>query len=69
MAVYSDGSYNTPKGVFFSFPVTCSKGEFTIVSYEHVVVSSRVAPPLKSARLAMFMTSLLRVLIPACIVL
>lgn len=26
MAVFSDGSYNTPAGVMFSFPVKCSKG-------------------------------------------
>merc|ERR1712226_1195802 len=31
MAVFSDGSYNTPPGVMFSFPVTCSQGRWTIV--------------------------------------
>jgi len=31
MGVFSDGSYNTPVGVMFSFPVRCSKGTWTIV--------------------------------------
>lgn len=31
MAVFSDGSYNTPKGVMYSFPVTCKGGKWTIV--------------------------------------
>lgn len=32
MAVPSDGSYNVPKGLVFSFPVTISKsGEYAIV--------------------------------------
>ncbi|KAL6970562.1 Lymphocyte antigen 86 [Sarracenia purpurea var. burkii] len=31
MGVYSDGSYNVPAGLIYSFPVTCSKGEWTIV--------------------------------------
>ncbi|GAM24343.1 hypothetical protein SAMD00019534_075180 [Acytostelium subglobosum LB1] len=31
MAVASDGSYNVPKGLIFSFPVTCSGGEWNIV--------------------------------------
>lgn len=31
MAVFSDGSYNTPVGVMFSFPVRCSKGNWEIV--------------------------------------
>eukprot|EP00245_Coleochaete_scutata_P015154 TRINITY_DN6646_c0_g1_i1.p1 TRINITY_DN6646_c0_g1~~TRINITY_DN6646_c0_g1_i1.p1 ORF type:complete len:357 (-),score=80.59 TRINITY_DN6646_c0_g1_i1:373-1371(-) len=31
MGVYSDGSYGAPKGVNFSFPVTCADGEWTIV--------------------------------------
>ncbi|EFA76347.1 malate dehydrogenase [Heterostelium album PN500] len=31
MAVCSDGSYNVPKGLIFSFPVTCRGGEWTIV--------------------------------------
>merc|ERR1719427_474290 len=31
MGVFSDGSYNTPVGVMFSFPVTCSGGRWSIV--------------------------------------
>jgi len=31
MAIPSDGSYNVPKGLVFSFPVTCAGGETTIV--------------------------------------
>ncbi|KYQ93768.1 malate dehydrogenase [Tieghemostelium lacteum] len=31
MAVYSDGSYNVPKGLIYSFPVTCHNGEWSIV--------------------------------------
>ncbi|KAF2074403.1 hypothetical protein CYY_004299 [Polysphondylium violaceum] len=31
MAVISDGSYNVPKGLIFSFPVTCRNGEWSIV--------------------------------------
>jgi len=31
MAVVSDGSYDIPKGIVFSFPVTCKNGEYKIV--------------------------------------
>ena len=31
MGVFSDGSYSTPVGVMFSFPVTCSGGRWSIV--------------------------------------
>ncbi|XP_066343539.1 malate dehydrogenase, cytoplasmic-like [Miscanthus floridulus] len=31
MGVYSDGSYGVPEGIFYSFPVTCDKGEWSIV--------------------------------------
>ncbi|KAL6903812.1 hypothetical protein ACP4OV_004625 [Aristida adscensionis] len=31
MGVYSDGSYGVPQGIFYSFPVTCEKGEWSIV--------------------------------------
>jgi malate dehydrogenase len=31
MGVYSDGSYNVPAGLIYSFPVTCSGGEWKIV--------------------------------------
>jgi len=32
MAVCSDGSYDIPKGLIYSFPVTCRGGEWSIVS-------------------------------------
>ncbi|KAL6005044.1 hypothetical protein ACLOJK_005604 [Asimina triloba] len=31
MGVYSDGSYGIPPGLIYSFPVTCEKGEWSIV--------------------------------------
>lgn len=31
MGVVSDGSYNTPKGLVYSFPVTCKDGQWSIV--------------------------------------
>eukprot|EP00262_Sarcandra_glabra_P004033 TRINITY_DN14_c0_g1_i1.p1 TRINITY_DN14_c0_g1~~TRINITY_DN14_c0_g1_i1.p1 ORF type:complete len:332 (-),score=65.27 TRINITY_DN14_c0_g1_i1:283-1278(-) len=31
MGVYSDGSYDIPAGLIYSFPVTCCNGEWTIV--------------------------------------
>ncbi|KAG5236352.1 malate dehydrogenase [Salix suchowensis] len=31
MGVYSDGSYNVPSGLIYSFPVTCRNGEWKIV--------------------------------------
>ena len=31
MAIPSDGSYDIPEGVVFSFPVTCHQGEYNIV--------------------------------------
>ncbi|KAL5701924.1 malate dehydrogenase [Ranunculus cassubicifolius] len=31
MGVYSDGSYNVPAGLIYSFPVTCESGEWKIV--------------------------------------
>ncbi|GFZ10740.1 lactate/malate dehydrogenase family protein [Actinidia rufa] len=31
MGVYSDGSYNVPAGLIYSFPVTCCNGQWTIV--------------------------------------
>jgi malate dehydrogenase len=34
MGVYSDGSYGVPEGIFYSFPVTCEKGEWSIVQGE-----------------------------------
>jgi len=31
MGVFSDGSYDTPAGVMFSFPVTIQQGKWSIV--------------------------------------
>jgi len=31
MGVVSDGSYDIPKGLIFSFPVTCENGTYQIV--------------------------------------
>ena len=31
MGVFSDGSYDTPEGVMFSFPITIKDGKWTIV--------------------------------------
>ena len=31
MAVPSDGSYDIPEGLMYSFPVTCKDGEYEIV--------------------------------------
>ncbi len=31
MGVYSDGSYGIPPGVIYSFPLTCSRGNWAIV--------------------------------------
>ncbi|KAH6778043.1 Lactate/malate dehydrogenase family protein [Perilla frutescens var. frutescens] len=31
MGVYSDGSYNVPAGLIYSFPITCKNGEWSIV--------------------------------------
>ena len=31
MGVPSDGSYGIPKGIIFSFPVTCKGGDYQIV--------------------------------------
>jgi len=31
MAVISDGSYGVPKGLCFSYPVTCANGQWKIV--------------------------------------
>jgi malate/lactate dehydrogenase len=31
MGVHTDGSYNVPKGLIFSFPVTCGNGKYQIV--------------------------------------
>lgn len=36
MGVYSDGSYNVPAGLIYSFPVTCKNGEWSIVQGENM---------------------------------
>lgn len=36
MGVYSDGSYGVPAGLIYSFPVTCSGGEWKIVQGEAI---------------------------------
>merc|ERR1712066_628907 len=30
MGVFSDGSYNIPQGIMYSYPVTCKNGKWTI---------------------------------------
>lgn len=37
MGVYSDGSYNVPAGLIYSFPVTCHGGEWKIVQGESLI--------------------------------
>lgn len=34
MGVISDGSYDAPKGVIYSFPVTCKDGKWSIVQVQ-----------------------------------
>ncbi|RVW24582.1 Malate dehydrogenase, cytoplasmic [Vitis vinifera] len=41
MGVYSDGSYNVPAGLIYSFPVTCCAGEWKIVQGLHIDEYSR----------------------------
>lgn len=41
MAVPSDGSYGIPKGIIYSFPVTCSNFEYKIVQGLHIDAFSR----------------------------
>lgn len=41
MAVYADGSYGIPEGVFYSYPVTCALGEYDIVQGLEVPAFSR----------------------------
>jgi hypothetical protein len=40
MGVYSDGSYNVPAGLIYSFPVTCRNGEWKIVqgNVQHALI-------------------------------
>jgi len=41
MGVYSDGSYGIPPGVIFSFPLTCSRGKWSIVQGLSIDAASR----------------------------
>ncbi|CAH2046619.1 unnamed protein product, partial [Thlaspi arvense] len=41
MGVYSDGSYNVPSGLIYSFPVTCRNGEWSIVQGKHFFLKSK----------------------------
>jgi len=44
MGVVSDGSYNIPKGLIFSFPVTCQpNGRYQIVqvNYNFLLISKQ----------------------------
>jgi malate dehydrogenase len=41
MGVYSDGSYNVPPGIIYSFPVTCANGDWTIVQGLTIDAKSR----------------------------
>jgi malate dehydrogenase len=41
MAVYSDGSYGVEKGLIYSFPVTCSNGDWQIVQGRQINDFSR----------------------------
>jgi malate dehydrogenase len=41
MGVYSDGSYNVPPGIIYSYPVTCANGDWTIVQGLTIDAKSR----------------------------
>lgn len=41
MGVVSDGSYDTPEGIVYSFPVTCKDGEWSIVQGLSIDPASR----------------------------
>jgi hypothetical protein len=45
MGVYSDGSYDAPKGVVYSFPVTCKHGKWSIVQVRLCRPSAAGASP------------------------
>lgn len=46
MGVMSDGSYNAPTGIVYSFPVTCSKGTWSIV--QGLAIDDRSAALMKA---------------------
>lgn len=43
MGVYSDGSYGIPENLFYSFPVTCKKGKWSIVQGKFIFVQTVVS--------------------------
>lgn len=45
MAVYSDGSYGVPKGIFYSFPCVCKNGQYNIL--QGLKISTDVAKLMK----------------------
>jgi malate dehydrogenase len=51
MAVPSDGSYGIPEGVIYSYPVTTSNGEYSIVQGLSVDEFSRKRMDLSNAEL------------------
>lgn len=64
MAVPSDGSYNVPKGLVFSFPVTIENGEWKIVqglSWDDFA-KEKIAITQKVCSLVNFSSSLLETL-------
>jgi len=52
MGVYSDGSYNVPAGLIYSFPVTCKNGEWSIVQGLPIDEFSRKKLDLTAAELS-----------------
>ena len=52
MGVISDGSYGTPKGLCYSFPVTCKGGEWAIVQGLPIDAFSRAKLDATAAELA-----------------
>ncbi|CAH9115993.1 unnamed protein product [Cuscuta epithymum] len=52
MGVYSDGSYDVPSGLIYSFPVTCKNGKWCIVKGLPIDEFSRKKMDLSAAELA-----------------
>ncbi|GJP46545.1 hypothetical protein CLOM_g5817 [Closterium sp. NIES-68] len=51
MGVISDGSYDVPKDIIYSFPVTCKDGEWTIVQGLSIDANSRAKMDATAAEL------------------
>ena len=51
MGVISDGSYGIDKGIYYSFPVTCSNGEYQIVQGLEISHFSRARMDITQAEL------------------